>query len=103
MIESPQAVANGTSAVAQIVNGVRALELREWLLLLILCGLIISNLVFALRLSDSNQRLEGVYRSYMVEQDLNKYNLDFFKQNDWVNLKTDLEVTKQLIALRCGK
>lgn len=38
-----------------------------------------------------------------VTEDLKRYDFEYFKQNDWVHMQTDVEVTKQLIAAKCSK
>lgn len=43
------------------------------------------------------------YRAKAVAEDLRRDDFTFFKQNDWVHAKTDIEVTKALVAAKCSK
>lgn len=45
------------------------------------------------------------YRHKEQAEDLKRYDLDFFKQNDWTNLRTQVEVNERLLTImgKCPK
>lgn len=71
-------------------------KLKSWLMAVAFVSAIAGNLIFGVLYLQAERKLT-------TQEDLNKYAFDFFKQNDWIKMQTDVEVTKQLIAAKCSK
>jgi len=71
-------------------------KLKSWLMAIAFVSAIAGNLIFGVLYLQAERKLT-------TTEDLKRYDFDFFKQNDWVHLQTDVEVTKQLVAAKCSK
>ncbi len=71
-------------------------NLKSWLMAVAFVSAIAGNLIFGVLYLQAERKLT-------TTEDLRRYDFDFFKQNDWVHLQTDVEVTKQLVATKCSK
>lgn len=69
---------------------------KQWFVAVLMALSITVNVVLAVLLSTD-------YRAKTVAEDLKRYELDSFKSGAFADVKTQLEVTKELIAAKCGK
>lgn len=71
-------------------------KLKSWLMAIAFVAAIAGNLLFGVLYLQAERKLT-------TTEDLKKYEFEYFKQTEWVDMKTNVEVTKQLIAAKCSK
>lgn len=71
---------------------------RQWFIAVVVSLSIAVNIVVGVLLFQA-------YRDLRQTEDLKRYDLDFFKQNDWAHLQTQVEVNERLLILlgKCPK
>ena len=82
-----------TTVHADRNSGILHFEMSEKFATYALCVLLAANLIATVVLYEA-------YQADRQEQDLKRYDLDFFKQNDWQHLQTQVDVNTRMIQLQ---
>jgi len=105
--KNPFIAADNGSSVSSSFNINIGEKLKSWLMAIAFVTSIAGNGYLALQLSreqkQNTDEIATALRKDAVAIDIASNNFAFFKANDWVNLKVEVETTKQLIAAKCSK
>jgi len=105
--ENPFIAADNGSSVSSSFNINIGEKLKSWLMAIAFVTSIAGNGYLALMLHSSEQKnaqeIATALRKDAVAIDLSSNNFTFFKQNDWVNLKAEVEAMKLFNAAHCSK
>lgn len=66
-------------------------------------GFFIFGILYIVESHQNAQEIATALRKDAVATDLNSNNFQFFMQNEWVDMKADIQTTKNLIATKCSK
>jgi hypothetical protein len=81
-MNSPSSSANNSFAFHE--------NTKQWFQASLMAASLVINIVLSIVIVNSNSRL-------LQEEDLKRYDLDFFKQNDWATLKTQVDTQEKMI------
>lgn len=84
---------------------------RQWFIAALISMSVVINIICVALLYDAyskmGDRITASLKTKEQTEDLKRYDLDFFKQNDWADLKTRVMVSERLITMlgagRCGR
>lgn len=86
--------AHSGGAVAQIINGMRSIEPKEWLVILLVGFLAVMNAALWVNLSSTQAQLASVLREKAVKEDLRRWDMDQFKSHEFLVVQSDVQVAK---------